>query len=135
MGQEGSWGWESLASRVRLSENWGIEWGGFCFAHGLTCCLKFGGFLGHLSVHSQNPSVEASGARSVAIRLMTQAKRPKRDGRDTNSCLGPPVVPFCPFLGEGSPTEIDYRKKGALILTSLLEDLVLIHAKAARGQT
>ena len=33
----------------------------------------------------------------------------------------------CPFtvyfLGEGSPTKIDYRKKGTLILTSLLADL------------
>ena len=28
------------------------------------------------------------------------------------------------FLEEGSPTKIDYRKKGTLILTSLLEDLV-----------
>ena len=29
-----------------------------------------------------------------------------------------------PFFGwEGSPTKIDYRKKGTLILTSLLEDL------------
>ena len=38
---------------------------------------------------------------------------------------GPPVVPFYPFLGEeGSPTKIDYSKKGTLILTSLLEDLV-----------
>ena len=27
------------------------------------------------------------------------------------------------FLGEGSPTQMDYRKKGTLILTSLLEDL------------
>ena len=26
--------------------------------------------------------------------------------------LGPPVVPFYPFFGEGSPTKIDYRKKG-----------------------
>ena len=33
--------------------------------------------------------------------------------------------PSSPFLGEGSPTKIDYRKKGTLILTSLLEDLVL----------
>ena len=32
-------------------------------------------------------------------------------------------MPFYPFLGEGSPTKIDYRKKGTLILTSLLEDL------------
>ena len=30
-----------------------------------------------------------------------------------------------PFVGwEGSPTKIDYRKRGTLILTSLLEDLV-----------
>ena len=36
---------------------------------------------------------------------------------------GLPVVPFYPFLGEGSPSKIDYRKKGTLILTSLLEDL------------
>ena len=38
--------------------------------------------------------------------------------------LGPAVVPFYPFLGEGSPTKIDYREKGTPILTSrLLEDL------------
>ena len=38
---------------------------------------------------------------------------------------GPPVVPFYPFLGEGSPTQIDKTGeiKVALILTSLLEDL------------
>ena len=38
--------------------------------------------------------------------------------------LGPPVVPFQPFLGEGSPTIIDHRKKGTLIRTSPLKDLV-----------
>ena len=27
-----------------------------------------------------------------------------------------PVMPFCPFWGKGSPTEIEYRKKGTLIL-------------------
>ena len=39
--------------------------------------------------------------------------------------LGPPVVrPFTvSSLGEGSPTKIDDRKKGTLILTTLLEDL------------
>ena len=26
--------------------------------------------------------------------------------------LGPPLVPFYPFLEEGSPTKIDYRNKG-----------------------
>ena len=35
-------------------------------------------------------------------------------------------MPFYPFLGEGSPTKIDYSKKGTLILTSLLEDLVTL---------
>ena len=39
-------------------------------------------------------------------------------------------MPFYPFLGEGSPAKIDCRKKGSLILTSLLEDLVKIGAKA-----
>ena len=43
-----------------------------------------------------------------------------------SSCLGPPVVPFYPFWGEGSPTKIDYSKKGTLIRTSLLEDLVVL---------
>ena len=38
--------------------------------------------------------------------------------------LGPPV-PVCPLLGEASPTKIDYRKKGTLIPSSRLEDLVL----------
>ena len=33
-------------------------------------------------------------------------------------------MPFYPFLGEGSPTKINYRRKGTLILNSLLEDLV-----------
>ena len=40
--------------------------------------------------------------------------------------LGPPSSAlFTLFLGEGSPTKIDYRRKGAPILTSLLEDLVM----------
>ena len=41
--------------------------------------------------------------------------------------LGPPArCPLTNFVGwEGSPTQIDYRKKGTLILTSLLEDLGL----------
>ena len=34
-----------------------------------------------------------------------------------------PSSALLPFLGEGSPTKIDYRKKGTLILTSPLEDL------------
>ena len=36
-----------------------------------------------------------------------------------------PRSTLLPVFGwEGSPTKIDYRKEGALILTSLLEDLV-----------
>ena len=34
-------------------------------------------------------------------------------------------MPFLsPFLGEGSPTKIDCRKMGTVVLNSLLEDLV-----------
>ena len=39
-----------------------------------------------------------------------------RDYRSPSSAL-------LPFLGDCSPTKIDYRKKGTLVLTSLLEDL------------
>ena len=35
-----------------------------------------------------------------------------------------PSSAFCPFFGEGFLTKVDYRKKGALILTSPLGDLV-----------
>ena len=35
-------------------------------------------------------------------------------------------MPVYPFSGEGFPTKTDYRKKGTLILTSLLEDLVTV---------
>ena len=45
------------------------------------------------------------------------------------SSLGLQVVPFYRFLGKGSPTKIEYRKKGTLILTSLLEDLEAIRAR------
>ena len=34
-------------------------------------------------------------------------------------------MPFYPFFGEGSPTKIDYKKMGTLILASLLEELVI----------
>ena len=36
------------------------------------------------------------------------------------------MVPFLPFLGEGSPAKIDYRKNGTLILSFLLEDLDVV---------
>ena len=36
---------------------------------------------------------------------------------------GPPRVPFCHFVGDGSPAKIDHRRKGTLIPIALLEDL------------
>ena len=41
------------------------------------------------------------------------------------SDAGSALLPFL-FLGEGSPTELDYRKKGTLTRTALLEDLDII---------
>ena len=43
-------------------------------------------------------------------------------GLGTFPTVGPSSA-LLPFFGEGSLTEIDNRKKGTLILTSLLEDL------------
>ena len=44
-----------------------------------------------------------------------------------STCLSKsPSSALLPFFGwEGSPTKIGYRKKGALILTSPLEDVVI----------
>ena len=54
--------------------------------------------------------------------------------RKLGNLLGPPVVPFYPFLGEGSPTKIDYRKVGTLILTSLLEELAFFGGQSTRSE-
>ena len=42
--------------------------------------------------------------------------------------LGPPVVPFYPFWGEGSPTKIDCRRKSCTLTSKLsnLEDLAFL---------
>ena len=52
---------------------------------------------------------------------------------DVNMTTSPSQVPFLlpfPFFGRfGSPTKIDYKKKGGLILSSLQEDLVNIKQK------
>ena len=66
-------------------------------------------------------SMDVPGAGGEEVRLLVGAVEacPKR-------ILGPPVVPLLPFFGwEGSPTKIDYRKKGTFILSSLLENLEL----------
>ena len=52
-------------------------------------------FVGHLSRHRKHVVVFSFG---FALNL-------------NQPLLGPPVVPFYPFLGEGSPTKIDYRKR------------------------
>ena len=40
---------------------------------------------------------------------------------------------FYHSLGEGCPTKIDYRTKGSLILTSLLEDLARLGFEVPKG--
>ena len=54
-------------------------------------------------------------------------------GKPLVTYLGPPVVPFLPYSGEGSPTKIDYPKKGTLVITSLLEDLATIQGNGITG--
>ena len=56
------------------------------------------------------------GSRSV--RELGVAAEGAKETRSSSSAL---LSPF--FFGEGSLTKIDYRKKGTLIQTSLLEDL------------
>ena len=44
-------------------------------------------------------------------------------GPKPNEARSPSSALLPTFFGEGSPTKIDYRKKGTLIPTSSLEDL------------
>ena len=46
--------------------------------------------------------------------------------------LGPPVPFLTPWLEEGCPTKIDNRKKGTLILPSLLKDLAVGDEKGSK---
>ena len=58
----------------------------------------------------QSTGQSASGQRAHRVKRAQPVKGPKT----SMSCLqllGPPVVPFYPFFGEGSPIEIDYREK------------------------
>ena len=91
---------------------------------GSSLCFPFGGF------HARAPR-NLKGAVRFFLRQHLKRGPPPLSRvpsfvfwpHGTFQQLGPPVVPFYPFLGEGSPTKIDYRRKGTLILTSLLEDL------------
>ena len=49
--------------------------------------------------------------------------------------LGPPEVPFYPFVGEGSPTKIDYRKKGSFPTPGLGHSLVADRTSTQRKTT
>ena len=91
-------------------------------------CVK-SGFDGD-SFDPSHPSVKRPSRRVVPSRcdmLAATGQRRLGDARLAGQlhkgCLGSPVVPFYPFLGEGSPTKVDYRKKGTLIVTSLLAEL------------
>ena len=75
-------------------------------------------------------------ARPGSERGLSQFHRTQQRGKEREG-FGP-VLSRCPssalshpFLGEGSPSKIDYRKKSTLILTSLLEELVVsnLHEK------
>ena len=61
--------------------------------------------------------------RTAWSRRSCAAPSPRRSRRWALVELGPPARGTVSFLGAGSPTKIDYRKKGTLILTSPLEDL------------
>ena len=73
----------------------------------------------------------ASGFDKRSNTRRSQANRPDRShllvlpGQNTGWFSRSPTANFYTiFWGECSPTKMDYRKKGTLILTSLLEDLV-----------
>ena len=77
-----------------------------------------------VSAHQNGNDLGPNGARKA--RVVWEVSRlhahPNHYFRRT-PLLGLLVVPLYPFLGDGSPTKIDCRKKGTLILSSLLEDL------------
>ena len=67
----------------------------------------------------------SSGLRFVSAKIEKASAADAKDipgceSRSPSSALSPTF-----FGGEGSPTKIDCRNKGTLVLTSLLEDLVV----------
>ena len=75
-----------------------------------------------VSATAKAHSATATARRLEALRVEVAASSRKASPGNPFLGLGPPVVPFYPFLEEVSPTKIG--KMGTLILTSLLEDLV-----------
>ena len=83
---------------------------------------------------------------SLFVRVFPKIRKRTNCGRGLVSCAnslfgrqlfilsGSPSFALLPtFLGEGSPTKIDYRHRGTLILTSLLEDLVVLDCYCVRS--
>ena len=65
--------------------------------------------------------------------MSQKAKNPPPRGQSSD--VGPPVVPFYrSFFGGGFHPKVGYRKKGTLMLTSLLEDLAT-QTKLQRAHT
>ena len=59
-------------------------------------------------------AISTAAARQVFVFVLSsidQLPIAWRFGFGFQPLLGPPVVPFYPFLGEGSPTKVDYIKK------------------------
>ena len=109
-----------LASEVSLGGSLQTEpWGCFPCQHVSVCvcvCLLFVFFFllfFHVIVSGMDvvscvkrlPSAHNFCARKRAVRLRFRCSK-------LFYSTGSPVVLFCPFLGEGSPTKIDYRKNG-----------------------
>ena len=85
-------------------------------------CLGLGTTCG-LTLNSENDSAGAPAVPKILGAATSRALAVAGLFPGLSRLLGHPVVPFYPFVGEGSPTKIDYRKKvGTLILTSLLEE-------------
>ena len=82
-----------------------------CQHRGLQRIVEKNGAGRAWEMHNQKHWMDFRGPRVFCVHFLS---------RSPSSAL----LPF--FGGEGSPTKIDYRKKGTLTLTSLLEDLVVI---------
>ena len=104
----GSWGWQLLFGQPQTNSStnpWrtGHQW----------------------QLKTESDRCSTSGMPTSSRRAVFRRSHVWAERNLAKTKLGPPVVPL-PFFGEGSPTKIDYRKKGSLILTSLLADLVLV---------
>ena len=97
-------------------------WGfGLCHSENTTRSTK-GGQLGFAGEQLEEPEKAILAKSLLALREWEQVLLNESSSRSPSN--------WCPFtvsfFWEGSPTKIDYRQKGTLSLTSLLEDLVFV---------